>query len=127
MPAGMRFCIHSCFWALALVGSSAHAQSASPHLPRPTPSHHVTTHRSDGAIFPATAQVPRQQRPKRVLVSGSRQALPARSSWQNAIEPPAGGDYVAPAGSETSYTESTQPLIVVEPRQATRQGQQDPK
>jgi hypothetical protein len=125
MPEAMGFCRLIYFWAVALVGSSALAQTASPRPHQPTPHHRVSTYRSDGAIFPTTNQVQRQQRPKRVLVSGSRQALPARSSWQRTIEPPAGGDYVAPAGSEASDTLPLRPFISVEPRQATRHRQHD--
>jgi hypothetical protein len=64
------------------------------------PSVNVSTQRSDGAIFPAVAQTQRQQKQRRVRVSGSIQALPNSNSRTPVHEPARGGDFVAPA-SET--------------------------
>lgn len=57
----------------------------------------VSTHRSDGTIFPAKRQTRRLQKHQHVNVSSSVQALPTRT-WRAAVHEPAmGGDFVAPA------------------------------
>jgi hypothetical protein len=75
----------------------------------------VTTHRSDGGVFPAVSQRPRQQRVRQVKIVGSRQALPARGSWETSDEPPDGGDFVAPAGTISSSDQSITNYVIAKP------------
>jgi hypothetical protein len=75
----------------------------------------VTTHRSDGGVFPEVSQRPRQQRVRQVKIVGSRQALPARGSWETSVEPPEGGDFVVPAGTISSGDQSITNYVITSP------------
>jgi hypothetical protein len=89
------WCICLVFSGAILASSPTQAQSSNLET---RANRVVVTHRSDGAIFPAVSQTQRIQRPRKTSVSGSRQALPAPFTWQQTVESPTGGTYVAPAG-----------------------------
>jgi hypothetical protein len=74
----------------------------------------VTTHRADGALFPQARQLARSQKPRRVSVSGSRQALPARGTWAVGTEPAGGGNIVAPAASLNEAYNAPSPVVVLQ-------------
>jgi hypothetical protein len=120
----MRLILPICATIVTLVLSGMVQAHAAPRAN--TPTHAVTTHRSDGAIFPAVRQVPRTQRVRRVHVSGSRQALPARDGWRMTIEPPSGGGYVAPAGEMSDSPAQVTVSAFIELRPAPPHFQQRP-
>ena len=76
----------------------------------------VQTNRSDGAIFPAVTQTQRQQKQRRVRVSGSTQALPSRPAPTAVEEPPKGGVFVTPAGDVDTATPQLQGPIIAIPQ-----------
>jgi hypothetical protein len=102
------------YFGALVVSQDAHAQNA---VHPSNKGRVVTTHRSDGAIFPATTQTSRAQRARQTSVSGSRQALPARGTWQNTVEPLSGGTFVAPSGDVFDNKDATlvQPYVAVQP------------
>lgn len=87
----------------------------------------VSTHRSDGAIFPAVVQSQRFQKRRNVRVSSSTQALPNRLRQSPNEEPVAGarfttgasGDELRPDAGSLSH-QPLFPVVVIDPLRARK-------
>jgi hypothetical protein len=95
---------------LALIGTSllfglgtlAHAQSQTgAQTDAQTDSQTRTTYRSDGVVAPQVrVEVPREK-PRKVRVTRSRDAMAPKGAYLDRIEPVGGGVRTAPAGPES--------------------------
>jgi hypothetical protein len=93
--------------------------AADQRAPSIEPSLTVSTHRSDGAIFPAVAQTKRLQRQRRVRLSGSSQALPNLATRTPIHEPASGGMFVAPASENLNNSVQVSTAFVYVPQNLT--------
>lgn len=60
----------------------------------------VSTYRSDGVTAPQVKAEMRKERPRKVRITRSTDALPAKGSFIDTIEPVGGGVRLAPASTE---------------------------
>ena len=61
----------------------------------------VSTYRSDGVTAPQVKAEARKERPRKVRITRSTDALPPVGSFMDTIEPAGGGVRLAPASSES--------------------------
>jgi hypothetical protein len=119
---------NSLLFLVSITASLGAALSAPKSLAQPASQSgkvNVSTYRSDGAVFSSVVQVSRKQKARRILVTGSRQALPVQQGWIVLSEPPSGGVHVAPANGRTEEEPRIGTVIVVEPRLLSARRQQN--
>ncbi len=94
-PASRALAAAAVCAGIMVVPALAQAQQAGQQT-RPGESRTI---RSDGTVAAQVSQTPRREQRRQVRVTSSTQALPAPDSWQVWIDPPEGGQTVAPAGT----------------------------
>lgn len=113
---------------LALIGTSllfglgtlAHAQS---QTGAQTDAQTRTTYRSDGVVAPQVrVEVPREK-PRKVRVTRSRDAMAPKGAYLDRIEPVGGGVRTAPAGPES---DQSSPSVWVEIKPQSRRPSASP-
>jgi hypothetical protein len=112
---------------LALSGTASAAPATRASVSSGPSQVEISTHRSDGAVFPAVGQAQRLQKRRIVRVSSSTQALSNRIALSPNDEPTTGGRFVAGASGDHLRQDAASlphqalvPLVVVDPVRAIK-------